>query len=43
MAGTYITTWRRMKSADEKRGIAKFIELLRKHGLGPVYEPKFVS
>ena len=29
--------------ADEKRGIAKFIELLRKHGLGPVYEPKFVS
>jgi len=29
--------------ADEKRGIARFIELLRKHGLGPVYEPKFVS
>jgi len=28
---------------DEKRGIAKFIELLRKHGLGPVFEPKFVS
>lgn len=27
---------------DEKRGIAKFIELLRKHGPGPVYEPKFV-
>lgn len=27
---------------DEKRGLAKFIELLRKHGLGPVYEPKFV-
>jgi chorismate dehydratase len=27
---------------DEKRGIAKFCELLRKHGLGPVYEPKFV-
>jgi chorismate dehydratase len=27
---------------DEKRGIAKFIELLRKHGLGPVFEPKFV-
>jgi chorismate dehydratase len=27
---------------DEKRGVAKFIELLRKHGLGPVYEPKFV-
>ena len=29
--------------ADEKRGIAKFMELLRKHGRGPVYEPKFVS
>jgi chorismate dehydratase len=29
--------------SDEKRGIAKFIELLRKHGLGPVYEPKFVA
>ena len=28
--------------ADEKRGLAKFMELLRKHGLGPVYEPKFV-
>ncbi len=28
--------------ADEKRGVAKFIELLRQHGLGPVYEPKFV-
>ncbi|MDB6111648.1 MAG: Chorismate dehydratase [Pedosphaera sp.] len=27
---------------DEKRGLAKFIELLRKHGLGPVYEPEFV-
>ncbi len=27
---------------DEKRGLAKFIELLRKHNLGPVYEPKFV-
>ena len=27
---------------DEKRGIARFIELLRKHGLGPVFEPKFV-
>jgi chorismate dehydratase len=27
---------------DEKRGLAKFIELLRKHGLGPVYDPKFV-
>jgi predicted solute-binding protein len=29
--------------ADEKRGLAKFIELLRKHGDVPVYEPKFVS
>jgi predicted solute-binding protein len=29
--------------ADEKRGIAKFCELLRKHGLGPVFEPKFVN
>lgn len=28
---------------DEKRGIAKFIELLRKHGFDPVFEPKFVS
>jgi len=28
---------------DEKRGIAKFIELLRKHKLGPVHEPKYVS
>lgn len=28
---------------DEKRGIAKFCELLRKHNLGPVYEPKFVN
>jgi chorismate dehydratase len=27
---------------DEKRGLAKFIELLRKHGSEPVYEPKFV-
>jgi len=27
---------------DEKRGIAKFIELLRKHGFGPVHEPVFV-
>ncbi len=29
--------------ADEKRGLAKFVELLRKHGLGPVFEPRFVS
>lgn len=28
---------------DEKRGIAKFIELLRQHDFGPVFEPKFVS
>jgi predicted solute-binding protein len=28
---------------DEKRGIAKFIELLRKHGFGPAFEPKFVA
>ena len=27
---------------DEKRGLAKFIELLRKHDLGPVFAPKFV-
>ena len=30
-------------AADEKRGIAKFCELLRKHNLGPVFEPKFVN
>ncbi|MSU63003.1 MAG: hypothetical protein EXS31_11525 [Pedosphaera sp.] len=29
--------------ADEKRGLGKFIELLRKHGLGLVYEPQFVN
>lgn len=28
--------------SDERRGLAKFIELLRKHNLGPVYEPRFV-
>jgi predicted solute-binding protein len=28
---------------DGKRAIAKFSELLRKHNLGPVFEPKFVS
>jgi len=28
---------------DEKRGLAKFIDLLRKHGNGPIYEPRFVS
>jgi predicted solute-binding protein len=29
-------------ATDEKRGIAKFSELLTKHNLGPVFEPKFV-
>ena len=29
--------------ADEKRGLARFAELLRKHNLGPVFEPKYVS
>ena len=28
--------------ADEKRGLAKFIELLRRHGPEPVHEPRFV-
>ena len=28
---------------DEKRAIAKFCELLRKHNLGEVFEPKFVN
>lgn len=28
---------------DEKRGLAKFAELLRKHGFGPVHDPRFVS
>ncbi len=28
---------------DEKRGIAKFVELLRKHGFDPVHEPQYVS
>ena len=28
--------------ADEKRGIAKFMELLSKHGVGPLFEPRFV-
>lgn len=27
---------------DEKRGLAKFIELLRKHGADPLFEPRFV-
>ncbi len=29
--------------SDEKRGLARFGELMNKHGLGPVFEPKFVS
>jgi chorismate dehydratase len=29
--------------AEERRGIARFMELMRKHGLGPVYEPRFVA
>ena len=29
--------------SDEKRGLAKFIELLREHGLGTVHEPRFVA
>jgi chorismate dehydratase len=29
--------------SDEKRGLAKFSELLRKHNLGPVHEPRFVT
>jgi len=28
--------------SDEKRGLAKFMELLRCHGCGPLYEPRFV-
>jgi chorismate dehydratase len=28
---------------DEKRAIKKFCELLLRHGLGPVFEPKYVS
>lgn len=29
--------------SDEKRGIRRFMELLTKHGLGIVHEPRFVS
>jgi chorismate dehydratase len=29
--------------ADEKRGLAKFMQLLRQHGCGPVFEPRFVT
>ena len=28
--------------SDEKRGLARFMELLRRHGCGPVHEPRFV-
>ena len=28
--------------SDEKRGLAKFMELLRRHGCGPMFEPRFV-
>ena len=28
---------------DEKCGLARFTELLRKHSLGPVFDPKYVS
>jgi len=28
--------------SEEKRGVAKFIELLRKHATGSVYEPRYV-
>jgi chorismate dehydratase len=30
-------------AAEERRGIARFIELLRRHGFGPAYEPRFVA
>jgi chorismate dehydratase len=30
-------------ASDEKRGIAKFAELLQKHGLGSVFEPRYVT
>jgi chorismate dehydratase len=29
--------------AEERRGIARFIELLNKHRLGPAHEPRFVA
>ena len=28
--------------SDEKRGLAKFVELMRRHGCGPIFEPRFV-
>jgi chorismate dehydratase len=30
-------------ASDEKRAIAKFAELLQRHGLGPVFEPKYMA
>ena len=29
--------------SDEKRGLAKFMELLRRHGYSPLFEPRFVA
>lgn len=29
--------------ADEKRGLTRFIELLRKHGFGAVHEPRYIT
>jgi chorismate dehydratase len=29
--------------SDEKRGLARFMELLHRHGCGPIYEPRFVT
>jgi chorismate dehydratase len=29
--------------ADEKRGVTRFMELLRRHGCGPVFEPQYVT
>ena len=29
--------------ADEKRGLSKFVELLRKHTAQQVFEPRFVT
>jgi chorismate dehydratase len=29
--------------SDEKRGLAKFMELLRKHGAETIYEPRFLA
>jgi chorismate dehydratase len=28
---------------DEKRGLARFMDLLRRHGCGPLFEPRFVT